>query len=109
MAYGTNKSTYGGNNRTNSNARATTAAAAGTTGEREEPVFQKLITLKTSGKGNLTFTVGKDGMTVPANTRLAIVPLTEKRLGALQAAAAKKGYESKVTHEIVGFPITFDK
>lgn len=102
---------YGrGNQRTGGAPAPATSSRPAGNGEqqREEPVFTKLVTIRQTKAGNMTFSTGKDGMQIPANTKVVVTPLSEKRLTALQAAAKEKGYESKVTHEIVGFRIDLD-
>ncbi len=103
MAYQPQRGGSYNNNRSAGNTGMNKAAAAGT-GERQEPVFKQFVKLSKTGK--LTFSVGGKALTIPANTRVTLVEISQKRKDALAKASAERGFKSTVpTHELIGFPI----
>lgn len=79
-------------------------------GSGNKPVLTQLMKPSKSGKAVATFTVGDKALVIPANTRVSIMELNDKRKEALAAAAEKKGFKSAIpTHELVAFEISDKK
>lgn len=102
-----NRNTYGGGNR---NTARTSGATTGATGAgqkmKSDAILTRFLRPSKSGKSVATFSVGKEALVIPANTRVVITALSQKRMDALAKSAAEKGFEGAVpTHELVVFPI----
>jgi hypothetical protein len=110
MSYGqqgNNKNTYsrGGNTQRANPATATTGLAGNKM--KSDAILTRFLRPSKSGKSVATFSVGKEALVIPANTRVVITALSQKRMDALAKSAAEKGFEGAVpTHELVVFPIT---
>ncbi len=78
------------------------------TGEKmkSDAILTRFLRPSKSGKSLATFSVGNDALVIPANTRVVITALSEKRMAALAKVAQEKGFQGAVpTHELVVFPI----
>lgn len=94
------------NNYNRGTANTSNRAVVAKTGEdkKSEAVFQQLVKLSKTGK--LTFSVGAKGLSIPANTRVTLIELSEKRRTALEASGKAKGFTgASPTHELIGFKI----
>lgn len=97
MAY-ENRGYSRSNNSSNNSSRSSGS------GEKSKAVFSQLV--KQSKTGKLTFSVMSKAITIPANTRVTLVELSEKRKAALEASSKQRGFSGAVpTHELIGFPI----
>lgn len=110
MAYGNNtarnNNQAGYGNKNTGGARGVAPAAAGQEQqEREEPILAKFMRATKSGK-SVSFLTGEKAITIPANTRVVVTPISDKRKAALEKSAQEKGFTgSTPTHELVVFPV----
>lgn len=107
---------YGNQGNRSSNGYRNSAPAAGygrptdgAQGKKSEAVLSKFLRPSKSQKST-TFTVGDDALVIPANHRVVITALSEKRMDALAKSAKEKGFKGAVpTHELLVFPVTQSK
>lgn len=99
QAGGNNKPAYG-NNKT----AATTAS--GSDGKKSEAILTKFLKPTKSGKSIGAFTVGDQALVIPANTRVVVTALSDKRMAALEKAGLEKGFKGPTpTYELAVFKI----
>jgi hypothetical protein len=98
-----NRNTYSRNGGTSGAIRP---AGTGMEKTKSDAILTRFLRPSKSGKSVATFSVGKEALVIPANTRVVITALSQKRMDALAKSAAEKGFEGAVpTHELVVFPI----
>lgn len=108
---------YNSNNNRGGNYRPPQAAQprSSTTGSssaapKSDALFSRFLRPSKSGKSLATFSVGDTDLVLPANTRVVITELSQKRKDALAKVAIEKGFKGVApTHELTVFPITEKK